>query len=93
MYGEIMFADEKLPCGEFLNCSCKKEESEFNFDLERMKIAVEGETIQIPQGLRGKELKEFILNNKPSTSVEYKHLDMHNAPSVQYKFLEESDNV
>ena len=35
--------------------------SEVNFDLERMKKAIEGPYITIPEGLTRKQIREFIL--------------------------------
>lgn len=32
----------------------------FNYDLERMKAALEGDTITIPKGYRGERLKEYL---------------------------------
>lgn len=37
------------------------EEQGLNYDLNRMKEAVESETVEIPHGLKGKALREFIL--------------------------------
>lgn len=34
----------------------------FNFDLERMKKAVEGPTISFPRGLTGAQRREFLRN-------------------------------
>lgn len=34
----------------------------FNFDLERMQKAVEGDSIRIPNGMRGAELKASLSN-------------------------------
>lgn len=33
---------------------------EFNYDLDRMKKALEGGTITVPPGLRGEELQKFL---------------------------------
>lgn len=48
----------------------------FNFDLERMKQAVEGGTIRIPQGLSREERREWIKSNLGKTE-ENKMNDEH----------------
>lgn len=46
------------------------EMQEFNFDLDRMKKAVEGPTIQFPLGLSREERRKFILDNIPQRDKE-----------------------
>lgn len=38
----------------------ENEECQFNFDLERMKKAVEGPSIELPKGLNREELREYL---------------------------------
>lgn len=40
--------------------SQNEEECQFNFDLDRMKKAVEGPSIELPKGLSREELKEYL---------------------------------
>lgn len=35
-------------------------DNNFNFDLERMKIAVESPTIQLPKGLSREDLRKYL---------------------------------
>ena len=44
-------------------CYCFREAG-FTYDLEKMKKAVNSEFFQIPHGLKGKDLKNFILKRK-----------------------------
>ncbi|MNQ26051.1 hypothetical protein D3C85_392770 [compost metagenome] len=45
--------------------STESQQEHFNFNLERMKAAVEGPTIQLPSGLSREERRKFIMERIP----------------------------
>lgn len=44
----------------------QEEDIPFNFDLERMKKAVESPSIMLPKGLTSEQIEEFLMNVRPS---------------------------
>lgn len=44
----------------------EEEDVPFNFDLERMKKAVESPSIMLPKGLTSEQIEEFLMNVRPS---------------------------
>ena len=42
-----------------------KEDIPFNFDLERMKKAVESPSVMLPKGLTSDQIEEFLMNVRP----------------------------
>lgn len=43
----------------------EEEDIPFNFDLERMKKAVESPSIMLPKGLTSEQIEEFLMNVRP----------------------------
>lgn len=42
-----------------------KEDIMFNFDIERMKKAVESPSVMLPKGLTSDQIEEFLMNVRP----------------------------
>lgn len=42
-----------------------KDDAPFNFDLERMKKAVESPSVILPYGLTSEQIEEFLMNVRP----------------------------
>ncbi len=42
-----------------------KEDIMFNFDIERMKKAVESPSFMLPKGLTSDQIEEFLMNMRP----------------------------
>ena len=51
----------RVPLSDIAQFEIGNKEEYFNFDLDRMKKAVESETIRIPSGLTREQLLDFII--------------------------------